>query len=216
MSLRGIYGGTFDPVHLGHLRTAWEVSLSADIPVHMVLAGQPPHRSSPAVDAEDRWAMLRLALEGQGRLIPDDRELRRTGPSYMIDTVDSFRSESDDAVCLILGQDAANGLDRWHRWEELLERVHLIVMTRPGFAEHEVTPAPALSQLFDDREVSEVEGLRRASQPALWRCRVSALEISATRVRRALAAGEEPRFLLPGPVLRYVQEQGLYGPESGI
>ena len=220
MSLRGIYGGTFDPIHFGHLRTAWEVSLAANMPVHMVVAGQPPHRATPGVEAEDRWAMLKIALEGQSRLIPDDRELRREGPSYMIDTVDSFRGEFDDSICLILGQDAANHLDSWHRWEELLERVHLIIMTRPGnaagFAGDMSGPSPALSGLLDQREVAEVEELRRAENPSLWRCRVSALEISATRIRGALAAGEEPRFLLPEPVLRYVHENGLYAPESGI
>ncbi len=214
MSLRGIYGGTFDPIHLGHLRTAWEVAVTIDMPVHMVLARTPPHRDQPSAGPEHRWAMLNLALEGQQRLHPDDRELRRQGRSYMIDTVDSFSEQYGGVPCLILGQDAATGLDRWHRWRELLDRVHLVIMTRPGG--HDLPVAPELSDLLNEREVAGPAQLRRSEGPALWRCQVSALEISATAIRRQLLRGSLPRYQVPGKVLNYIRKHALYRAESRI
>lgn len=209
MSLRGIYGGTFDPVHLGHLRTAWEVAIAGTMPVHMVLAHAPPHRSRPGVSPDHRWNMLKIALAGQGRLIADDRELRRPGPSYMIDTVDSFRSQyPGDKICLILGQDAAAALDTWHRWRDLLDRVHLVIMTRPGGR-----PAPQdseLAQLLASREVAGPGELEASGQPSLWRSEVSALDISATAIREQFAGQGDPRFLLIPQVLEYIEQRGLY------
>lgn len=193
------------------------------MPVHMTVARVPPHRPRPGATAEHRWTMLQLALAGQDRLIPDDRELRREGPSYMIDTVQSLQSEyPEDRLCLILGQDAASGLDRWHRWRDLLDRVHLIVMTRPGAAPANRSAAEAggeLMTLLSDREVFEIGQLRDHQSPGVWHCAVTPLDISATAVRHLIDQGESPRYLTPAVVLDYILEMGLYGlpgPGAGV
>ena len=128
----GILGGTFDPVHYGHLRAAVEVGEALELgEVRMLLSARPPHRPQPPASAEHRFEMLRLATGSRGFLVADDSELRRPGPSYMVDTLAGFRERLGDvSLVLIIGQDAANGLDRWHRWRRLFELAHVAVMHR--------------------------------------------------------------------------------------
>jgi len=211
MSRRAVYGGTFDPVHVGHLRSAWEVTEWLDAPVHMIPAHQPVHRQAPGVDARHRLAMLELALRGQDRLLADDREIRRGGPSYMIDTLDSVAADHPgDTLFLVVGADAFAGLDGWHRWQALFERAHLVVMTRPG---HEPRPSAGLSRFVEGRWIANLDGLGERKAGAVLLLPVTPLEISASRVRERLGAGS-PRFLVPGAVLEYIESRGLYrGPK---
>ena len=205
----GILGGTFDPVHIGHLRGALEVAeLFALDEVRLVPSARPPHRDAPQVSAEDRLAMVRRAVEGVPGLTVDDRELRRERPSYTIDTLESLRSElaADDPLFLVLGWDAFCGLPSWHRWEELLLHCHLLVLQRP---DADVEAPDALRNLLAARSVSDPQALcGPGGQIAfVWQ---TPLEISATQLRERLAQGRSIRFLVPDAVLAYIQAHGLY------
>lgn len=195
-----IFGGTFDPVHLGHLRAAWEAAEQLDAQVRMLPANVPPHRPPARASASRRVAMLEAALQGQDRLLLDTRELDREGPSYSVDTLADLRRElgPERPLVLLLGADAFAGLDRWHRWRTLFELAHIGVLTRPG------SMAAALSAGL--RDVVEprrcrVEALRLAPAGRVADLTVTALDISASAIREMLAQGREPRYLLPDALL---------------
>jgi nicotinate-nucleotide adenylyltransferase len=187
-----MFGGTFDPVHLGHLCAAWEAAEALGAEVRLFPVSVPPHRPAPVASASARVAMLACALEGQVRLSLDTRELHRKGPSYTVDTLVELRADigTSRALVLLLGADAFAGLPRWHRWREILTLAHVGVMTRPG----EVA-------MLDDDLMVEVASRRvgRLAGPAgqIVDIPVTALDISATAIRAALAAGALPRYLLP-------------------
>lgn len=190
-----IFGGTFDPVHLGHLSVAWEASELLDAEVRLMPASVPPHRQAPIADAQQRVAMLRAALQKQPRLTLDTRELERSGPSYTIDTLAELRAEQGDRpLVLLLGADAFAGLPSWHRWRELFDVAHIGVLSRPGV--DAVLPQALLAEIATRRVVD-------AAALHAWPCgkvidlAVTPLEISATRIRELLAEGRDPRYLLP-------------------
>ena len=187
-----ILGGTFDPIHNGHLRAAWEAVEALDAEVRMVPARTPPHRPPPVADAAGRVALLRAALAGQDRLSIDTRELDRDGPSYTVDTLASLRAEigPDRPLVLLVGSDAFAGLASWHLWQDLFRFAHIGVLTRPG-GEH---PLPAeLADFIADRRAPRVHG------PAgrVVDIAITPLDIAATAIRETFAAGHEPRFLMP-------------------
>jgi len=195
-----IFGGTFDPIHIGHLRAAWEASEALDAEVRIVPAKIPPHRPQPVASASERAAMLRAALVGQDRLTLDLRELEREGPSYTFDTLTSLRAEIGSArpLVLLIGADAFAGLSEWHRWRELFDLAHMCVLTRPA----QIPAMPdALAAEVASRTVEEIADLRDGAAGCLLNMVVSALGISATRIRALLADGREPRWLVPQAVL---------------
>ena len=206
----GLLGGTFDPVHFGHLRPALDMqqALSLD-EVRLIPCRVPPHRDAPHASPAQRLMMLRLAISGERALSIDERELRRDGPSYMIDTLQSLRAEFGNVrpLALLIGMDALQGLDRWHRWRELADLCHIVVATRPGWTPPQ---SGAVAALVQERRVEEVEELRVRPAGRLLFCPVTSLDISASRIRALLAAGESPRYLLPGAVLDYIQTTNLY------
>ena len=205
----GVFGGTFDPIHFGHLRCAWEIAELLELrEVRMLPAGRPPHRNVPQASPEQRRRALELALEGQSLLRLDTRELDRSGPSYMVDTLTSLRAElGGTSLCLILGQDAFNGLADWNRWEQIPELAHLVVITRPGVEQPVNGP---LAALIEQRSVESLDALRaRPSGNILFRT-VTALGFSASGIRRLLASGRSPRYLLPEKVLDYLQQEQVY------
>ncbi|WP_130620608.1 nicotinate-nucleotide adenylyltransferase [Dyella amyloliquefaciens] len=190
-----IFGGTFDPIHLGHLSVAWEASELLDADVRLMPASVPPHRPSPLANAQQRVAMLRAALQKQSRLTLDTRELERSGPSYTIDTLAELRKEEGDrSLVLLLGADAFAGLPSWHRWRELFDVAHIGVLSRPGV---EITWSDALLAEIGPRLIEDAAVLRALPAGKVIELSVTPLEISATRIRELLAEGRDPRYLLP-------------------
>lgn len=207
----GILGGTFDPVHHAHLRCALELQQALGLEqVRFVPCHVPPHRGSPFATAEQRLAMLELALDGQSGFVADDRELRRAGPSYTVDTLLSFREEFGTAVpmCLIVGMDAFLGLDTWNRWQRLTELAHIVVMRRPGL--DAAAAGPALKALLQERLVDDPQRLRGAAAGSVLLWTVTQIEISGTRIRDLIARGRNVRYLLPDRVLDYIRRERLY------
>jgi len=195
-----IFGGTFDPVHLGHLRAAWEASEQLDAEVRMLPAHVPPHRPPTRASAAQRVALLRAALQGQDRLRLDTRELEREGPSYSVDTLLDLRRElgADVPLVMLVGADAFAGLDRWHRWQQLFELTHIGVLTRPG---HAPDTSPALAEAVAPRRCREPAQLAASPCGRVATLPVTALDIAASTVREQLAAGRVPRYLLPEALL---------------
>jgi nicotinate-nucleotide adenylyltransferase len=196
-----ILGGTFDPVHNAHLRVAWEAAEFLDADVRVIPANLPPHRDPPVASARERVAILRAALAGQDRLTLDDRELRRDGPSWTIDTLMELREEigDDRPLVLLLGADAFLGLPSWHRWGELFDYAHVGVLTRPG---HDIAVLPTELRIkIASRRCADALALGQTAAGRVLQIPVTPLEISATYVREVIAAGGEPRYLMPDAVL---------------
>jgi len=190
-----IFGGTFDPIHLGHLSVAWEASELLDAEVRLMPASVPPHRPSPLANAQQRVAMLKAALQKQSRLTLDTRELERSGPSYTIDTLTELRKEQGDRpLVLLLGVDAFAGLPLWHRWRELFDVTHIGVLNRPGV---QVTLPDTLLAEIAIRRTDDPSTLHATPAGKVTELSVTPLEISATRIRELLAEGRDPRYLLP-------------------
>jgi nicotinate-nucleotide adenylyltransferase len=208
----GIYGGTFDPVHYGHLRTALEVQEAAGLDeVRFIPCREPPHRQAPEASPEQRLNMLELALSnGEPGFRLDTRELDRPGPSYMVDTLASLRREiGSRPLCLIVGLDAFHGLPSWHRWRELFDLAHVIVMRRSG---SEAGFSEQLAPLIRERMSGEAGRLKDKAAGAILLVDVTQLDISATRIRDALKSGKSPRYLTPDPVLDFIRAARLYAP----
>lgn len=190
-----IFGGTFDPVHVGHLSVAWEASELLNAEVRLVPANVPPHRRAPRASATQRVAMLQAALRGQDRLRLDTRELDRDGPSYSVDTLADLRREQGDRpLILLVGMDAFKGLASWDRWRELFQLAHVGVLKRPGF--NNDLPAELAAEA-EPRRTSGVAVLHAESAGRVIELDVTPLEVSATRIRQLLADGRDPRYLLP-------------------
>jgi len=199
MTPLALLGGTFDPIHLGHLRVAWEAAEALDAEVRLMPANVPPHRPAPAASAAERVRLIEAALAGQSRLTLDARELARPGRSYTVDTLLELRAEqASRPLLLLLGADAFAGLPTWHRWRELFDLAHLVVLTRPG---HTPATPPELSAEVAARRASDPSELRTAPAGRVLHLPVTPLEISASAVRALLAAGREPRWLLPDALL---------------
>ena len=205
----GIFGGTFDPVHIGHLRSALEVTeLMGLDELRLLPNARPPHRDTPQVDAQARLAMVQSAVSGVDCLSVDARELGRDKPSYTIDSLESIRAElgGDDQLFLVLGWDAFCGLPGWHRWEELLQHCHILVLQRP---DADVEPPDELRNLLAARSQSDPTAM---SGPAghisfVWQ---TPLAVSATQIRQLRASGKSVRFLVPDAVLAYIEAHDLY------
>lgn len=211
----GILGGTFDPVHVAHLRLAheaWEALALEQ--VRLVPNATPPHRAAPATSAEQRLAMLRLAVADHPGLAVDERELHRAAPSYTIDTLESLRGElgAERSLCLILGADAFVLLETWHRWQALLATAHLVVAHRPGYAPASwaARMGESLGRELNARATADPADLKRAPAGRIFALAVTQLDVSATQLRALLAAGRPPRYLIPDRVLDYIENQHLY------
>lgn len=205
----GIFGGMFDPIHYGHLRAAFELSVILDLEqVLFIPAADPPHRDAPLADAASRLAMVRAAIAGEPRFVADDREIRRGGRSYTVLTLEALRAEHGQRpLVLMLGADALAGLEGWHRWRELPALAHLAIANRPGVM------LPAEGELGAMLRVRRERAPRRfAAQPAglVYVHEGVGLDVSSTDARAALCAGNDPRYLMPEPVRRMIVDEGIY------
>ena len=204
-----VFGGTFDPVHYGHLRTAFEMLQALRFQeVRFIPCGDPPHRGSTFADASLRMRMVEVAISGQDGFIADDRELQRGGRSYSIETLEELRGEFPDrSLGLILGMDAFLGLTSWHRWDEILDYAHIIVAHRPGWKAPDIG---ALGNLLSEHGTHRVNDLHAATQGRIHIHAVTQLEISSTEIRELVAAGRDPRFLMPDSVRDVIEESKVY------
>lgn len=213
--LLALFGGTFDPVHFGHLRAAVEARESLQLNRLILLpAGNPPHRSGTFASAADRLAMLQMAVKDDPDLPVDLREVQREGYSWMVDTLAEFRTEigPDQPLALLLGQDAVNQLDSWKEWRRLFGLAHIIVMRRPD-SSHAYS-AGLLAEI-EPRLVGEVAALRQQPGGLVLPLEVTQLAISSTDIRQRLRSGQSCRYLLPAEVIGYIRQHGLYSdPES--
>jgi nicotinate-nucleotide adenylyltransferase len=196
----GVFGGTFAPIHNGHLRLAIEAREQLRLDeVRMIPAALPPLRKAPGISGERRLRWVRLALRDEPELFADDTELHREGPSYTVDTLAVLRAKHPKvALCLLLGQDQAHRLPRWHRWRELPTLAHLVFFHRPGEAEQ--FPAP-VARLLRGRRARSVAQLRTKTAGLWWRCAMPPLDIAASDIRRRLHRGQSVRGLLPDIVI---------------
>lgn len=202
----GIFGGTFDPVHYGHLRSAVEVKdIFGLSEVRLILSARPPHRGQPAATVRMRVEMLQLATENQSGLLCDTRELDREGHSYMVDTLKSLHQEfPNQSLLLFIGCDAFNNLMTWHQWQHLFDYAHVVVMTRPGFVIQQ------LDDFFTGRQVYQRTELAQAPAGKLFFQAVTQLDISATAIRNMIAEKKSADYLLPDAVLNYIKQHRLY------
>jgi nicotinate-nucleotide adenylyltransferase len=211
----GVLGGTFDPVHVGHLRLAEEIAdLCKLAVVRFVPSAIPPHRATPKVTASDRLEMTRLAIADNPRFILDDCELKRTGPSYSFDTLSELRRTVGETrpICLIVGADAFLDIATWHRWRDLFSLAHLAVAHRPGFPVDswgQRMPQP-LAREYEARRLMQPLAIHWTPAGGIATVATTALDIAATRIREGLQAGRSQRYLIPDSVLDYIDSRGLY------
>jgi nicotinate-nucleotide adenylyltransferase len=212
----GILGGTFDPIHFGHLRLAEEMLELANLrQIRFIPTGTPPHRAAPKTPALHRSAMVQLAIASQTAFVLDEREVERTAPCYTVDTLRELRVELGAAqpLCLLMGGDAFLQLHTWHEWEQLFELAHIVVGYRPGFTLEERihTATSELRQHYQQRLCS-VDALSQQSCGGITELAIPKLEISATDIRRRVAEGRTIRYLLPSAVANYIHQHHLYQP----
>jgi nicotinate-nucleotide adenylyltransferase len=205
----GILGGTFDPIHFGHLRMAIELKEVLNLTnVHLIPCHYPVHRKSPVASADERLQMVKKAIINEPALLADDREIRRQSPSYMIETLHEMRQEMPTTpLCLLLGIDAFLGFASWYRFEEILTIAHLIIAHRPQY----YLPASGLlAELLKQHLHSENNYIHEHLAGGILLRPITALDISATDIRKQFAVGKNPRYLLPDNVYQYIQDEGIY------
>jgi nicotinate-nucleotide adenylyltransferase len=213
MRLIGLLGGTFNPIHFGHLRMAQELADSLKLTeIRFIPSANPPHKTAPEVSAEHRASMVQLAVADNSLFKLDTRELERTGASYTIDTLISLREElgGDAALCLIMGSDAFVHLNTWARWRELLNYCHIILVQRPNAKKPTKLP-DELAVFLQDHYTEDIEDLSEKSAGYIHMQAVTAQDISATHIREALKKGGSARYLVPTEVIAYIKNQRLYG-----
>jgi nicotinate-nucleotide adenylyltransferase len=208
----GIFGGTFDPIHFGHLRLAEEMAEGLGLSqVRFIPAGQPPHRGAPRTAASHRLEMARRAIAGNPRFAVDAREVQRPDPSYTVDTLTALRAELGDEqpLWLLLGADAFLGLPSWHEWQRLFELANIAVAARPGAQLLQADSMPdELKHEVSQRQ--QADGAVAGPAGAVRLQQMTPLDISATVIRDTLARHGSARYLLPDSVLDYIHEHQLY------
>ncbi len=205
----GIFGGTFDPIHIGHLRMALELKEQLDLDeMRLLPCHQPPHRYVPQVSSAQRAEMLRIALQDCPELQLDERELQRDKPSYTYDTLLELRAElgSDVSLVLCMGEDAFAGLPNWYCWQELIRLAHIVVIARPGW---NIPESGGARDLLDEYQ-GEPKCLTEAAAGSIVLQSPRLLPISATEIRQQIQVGKSAQFLVPDAVWNYIKANHLY------
>lgn len=208
----GILGGTFDPVHLGHLRLAQEVADTLALSeVRFMPGGTPPHRAAPQTGAAERVAMVKLAIADNPLFTLDERETRRSGPSYSFDTLTELRAEMGPTrpLVLIMGADAFLGFNGWHRWRDILGLAHVAVAHRPGAVLAEIKDE-LLAREFAQRRVTDTQAVQHAPAGSIVVVPITALDISATAIRAMIRAGRSVRYLVPAAAIAQIEHNYLF------
>ena len=208
----GVLGGTFDPVHNGHLRLAMEMATALNMAhVRLVPCARPPHRGAPTASPGQRAKWIRVAVSTEPRLRLDDRELLRDGPSYTVDTLASMRKDMPDTpLCLIMGRDVFAKLPQWHQWERIFDSAHIVLIDRPDI---DATLDPEASTALAERAVDDVQALHDTLCGHIYTYTPPPLAISASYIRQLLAENQSPRYLLPMAVLDDIMDAGVYQPQ---
>lgn len=208
----GVYGGTFDPIHYGHLRPALEILEAFGLShIRFIPCGQPAHREPPHASATQRLVMVQQALTSVPEFICDDREIRRAGPSYMIDTLRSLQHElPGEKFCLLLGMDAFAGLHTWHDWQGILQLCNVLVMQRPEFEPARVIQNTELKNLLADNLLADKEIFVNSDAGKVMFYGVTQLDISSTRIRETIKQRHNARFLLPDQVIALIERDSIY------
>jgi nicotinate-nucleotide adenylyltransferase len=205
-----LFGGTFNPVHFGHLKIAEEMADLLQVSqMRLLPCGLPPHRAKPDVTAKQRLAMLNLALGDQSLLIADDLELNRAGPSYTIDTLKQVRQEIGQSVPLFLclGMDVLSSLNTWHCWQELLDYCHIAVSPRPGW------PVPSQGEIkswVSRHRSDDIAQIKNMANGCIYFCDLMMLELSSTAIRDTIKRGENISSMTPHEVVDYIKTNHLY------
>ncbi len=208
----GILGGTFDPVHFGHLRLAQEVADALALTqVRFIPGGMPPHRATPQTAAAERVAMVKLAVADNALFTVDERETRRSGLSYSVDTLTELRAELGVTrpLVLIMGADAFLGFHRWHRWREIFGLAHIAVAHRPGAALGNIKDDD-FAQEVAQRRVDDAAQVQRAPAGSIVIVPITALDISATAIRTWIRARRSVRYLMPPAVIVHIEDNYLF------
>ena len=213
--LVGIFGGTFDPIHYGHLRIAEEIVKTVGLQkLYFVPAGMPRLRHSPVASPQHRVEIVRLAIQKNPDFVLDEREINRDGVSYSIDTVREFKQEFGEEIrlCFVLGADAFINLSEWNNWKELFNLCHFIVSTRPGYTLTLIKEllSKELREECSQRWVSNTESLRKDTSGLIFIASTTMLDISATSIRAHIADGRSVRHLVPSVTVNYISENKLY------
>jgi len=205
----GIFGGTFDPVHIGHLRAAEEFGKTLGLDqVLMMVSGVPPHRPAPSAAATDRLKMLQLAVRGNPLLEVSEMELSRKGPSFTLDTVRQVRADVGGSIpYLALGVDAYLEIGTWYKPGDILAEAHITVLTRPGFEMDLVSP---ISPEFSGGYRAQGDLLVHQSGTTLRKVQVTSLDVSSSVIRNLAEGGRSIRYLVPEAVFKYIQQNGIY------
>jgi nicotinate-nucleotide adenylyltransferase len=209
----GILGGTFNPVHYGHLRMAQELADTLNLDsVRFIPAANPPHKDKPSISAEQRAAMVALAIAGNDTFVFDDRELHRTGASYTLDTLHSLREEfgKETSITLFMGSDAFTKFDTWHCWQEIINHCHIALVQRPQLRGHDQKLSKSLETFLHNHYSENSDDLHNQSSGFITMRQITALDISSTAIRHALQHGDSVRYLMPDNVIDYIQQHQLY------
>jgi nicotinate-nucleotide adenylyltransferase len=201
-----LFGGTFDPVHNGHIHAAEAVVAALDLAeIRLVLSARPSHKDSTGASLEQRWTMLQQACADRPALTPDDREMHRSRPSYTVETLEAIRLETPgEDLAWVIGSDAYALLDTWYRWQEVLTLANLIVLRRPGEF------LKMSEQMAAYTEAHQVESLVDCHKGGIFMLEDSMQEVSAQVIRAELAAGRDVSHLIPSPVALYIRDNHLY------
>lgn len=209
-------GGTFDPIHFGHLRLAEEMLELADLQaIRFIPTGTPPHRNAPQVTAAQRSEMVGLAIADHPAFVLDEREVKRAGTCYTVDTLRELRAELGETqpLCLLMGGDAFLQLHTWHEWEQLFDLAHIVVGYRPGFTlEERIHAAPSVLRQCYQQRLCAAAALSQHPCGGIVELAIPKLEISATLIRSRVAEQRTIRYLLPNAVADYIHQHQLYTP----
>jgi len=205
----GLFGGTFDPIHYGHISIAEQLMDVLKLhAMHFIPNKHPWHRDHPVTQTAHRLAMVRIATAKNPTFIVNDIEIKRPGPTYTIDTITNIRKQiPDQPLCLVLGKDVFTTMNRWHNWETIPELVHLVIINRPGVP---LPYAPWMKTLLQERDTTDVRKLSSKPGGYIFQYEIDPMIISATEIRKKLKAGKDVSTEIPSEVFRYIQQHHLY------